>query len=300
MRLEVLNEFVVLVKHMCFSSAAKELYCTQPGLSSRIQGLEKELGFALLNRQGSRLSLTPAGSEFLSFAQSTVEAYRQALAAGKAIAKEQPPVRVRSVAPHSPSHILLQQASDIPFTVVDQSHDEPIIEAFEKNHIDAGFSYDLELVPELASRARELKLATVPVGRGHVAICFMKSHPLAQKEKLQRADFSGRTLRIYSGKQFDSWKQVVLSLLGKDSDLRFSLIPLESMSSLSFLDFKDDIYVCGTDHVNGLLSQRDDLVIHTELEDSDLSLPSVFVYRTDAPNSNIGALAQRLHQLAGA
>jgi DNA-binding transcriptional LysR family regulator len=50
MKIETLNEFVVFAKHMNFSSAARELYCSQPGLSNHIMTLEKELGFALINR----------------------------------------------------------------------------------------------------------------------------------------------------------------------------------------------------------------------------------------------------------
>jgi DNA-binding transcriptional LysR family regulator len=297
MKLEALNEFVVLVKHMNFSSAAKDLYCSQPGLSSHIQSLEKELGFMLFDRQGSHITLTPAGSEFLKFAQTTVDSYEQALASSRVIAEGQPPVRIRSVAPYSKTHTLLQQITDIPFVFIDQAHDEPIIEAFEKNLIDAGFSYDFALVPKIEARAKKLNLTTLLVGRGNTAICFMKSHPLAQKKKLCRADFTGCTVRIYSGKQFDSWKSIVISLLGEDSDLRFLLTPVESMSRLSFLDLKDDIYLCGIDSITGLLSQRDDLVICTELEDCDLSLPAVFAYRTDSPNNNVIALAEQLCQV---
>jgi DNA-binding transcriptional LysR family regulator len=297
MKLETLNEFVVLVKHMNFSSAAKDLYCSQPGLSGHIQNLEKELGFALFDRGSSHLTLTPAGSEFLKFAQTTVESYEQALISSRIIAKEQPPVRIRSVAPYSQTYTLLQQVTSIPFVLVDQVQNEPVIEAFEKNRIDAGFSYDFTLVPEFADRAEKLNLAAVPVGRGNTAICFMKSHPLAQKKTLRKSDFADCTVRIYSGKQFDSWKSIVISLLGEDNNLRFLLTPLESMSRLSFLDLKDDVYLCGIDSITGLLAQRDDLVICTELEDSDLSLPAVFAYRTDSSNNNVAALAEQLRQL---
>jgi DNA-binding transcriptional LysR family regulator len=298
MKLEALHEFVVLVKHMNFSSAAKNLYCSQPGLSSHIQTLEKELGFALFDRQNARLTLTPAGSEFLKFAQSTMDAYEQALVSSRAIAKEQPPVRIRTVLPNSRACTLLSRVGDIPFVLVDQVHDEPIIEAFEKNRIDAGFSYDFELVPAQAARARKLNIASVSVGRGSVAICFMKSHPLAQRQSLRMSDLSGCTVRIYSGRQFDSWKDILLTLLGEDIGLSFLLTPLESLSSLSFLDLGEDIYICGIESVMGVLAQREDLVICTELEDCDLTLPAIFAYRRDAANERVAALAGRLGQLA--
>ncbi len=50
MKLEVLREFVVLSKYRNFTTAARELYITQPGLSNHMSAMEKELGFRVFER----------------------------------------------------------------------------------------------------------------------------------------------------------------------------------------------------------------------------------------------------------
>lgn len=57
------REFNVLARTLNFSTAAKELYLSQPTLSKHMTALESELGFALLTRQPT-VALTEAGSEF--------------------------------------------------------------------------------------------------------------------------------------------------------------------------------------------------------------------------------------------
>lgn len=56
-----LEVFVSVVKHESFSKAARELFLTQPTVSSHIQNLEKELNTVLLNRNNKTIKLTPSG-----------------------------------------------------------------------------------------------------------------------------------------------------------------------------------------------------------------------------------------------
>lgn len=49
--------------------AAEALHLTQSALSHRMKSLEHEIGIAFWNKQGQRLSLTPAGQELLRLAQ---------------------------------------------------------------------------------------------------------------------------------------------------------------------------------------------------------------------------------------
>lgn len=59
--LEALRVFEAAARHVNFTTAARELRVTQAAVSRRIQGLESDLGAALFERRGRRLSLTPAG-----------------------------------------------------------------------------------------------------------------------------------------------------------------------------------------------------------------------------------------------
>lgn len=56
--------FLTVVEEKSFSKAAEKLYMSQPNLSKQVRLLEKELGILLLNRDGYRPVLTPAGEYY--------------------------------------------------------------------------------------------------------------------------------------------------------------------------------------------------------------------------------------------
>ncbi|MGL6107659.1 selenium metabolism-associated LysR family transcriptional regulator [Romboutsia sp.] len=56
-----LEAFVAVAKHKSFSKAARELFLTQPTISSHIQNLEKELDTILINRSNKTVTLTKSG-----------------------------------------------------------------------------------------------------------------------------------------------------------------------------------------------------------------------------------------------
>jgi LysR family transcriptional activator of glutamate synthase operon len=57
--------FLTVVKYMNMSSAAKELFITQPALSLSISKMEKSLGLKLFQRNGNKILLTHAGQALL-------------------------------------------------------------------------------------------------------------------------------------------------------------------------------------------------------------------------------------------
>jgi DNA-binding transcriptional LysR family regulator len=57
--------FLTVVKYMNMSSAAKELFITQPALSLSISKMEKSLGLKLFQRSGNKILLTLAGQSLL-------------------------------------------------------------------------------------------------------------------------------------------------------------------------------------------------------------------------------------------
>lgn len=65
MTLVQLRHFVVLAEVGSFVQAAAALFLTQPALTRSIHALEEELGGALFDRLGRRISLTPFGDEVL-------------------------------------------------------------------------------------------------------------------------------------------------------------------------------------------------------------------------------------------
>lgn len=63
-----LRVFRTVAQSLSFRQAAEELFLTQPAISQNIKALEDELGTALFNRTGGRVSLTPAGAILHGFA----------------------------------------------------------------------------------------------------------------------------------------------------------------------------------------------------------------------------------------
>lgn len=77
MRLTQLRHLIGLAEFGSFSKAAKYLSITQPALSRSIQALEIELGFALFDRVGHRIELTPLGSDALERARHLLDEARE-------------------------------------------------------------------------------------------------------------------------------------------------------------------------------------------------------------------------------
>lgn len=66
MDLKRLRTFVTVAEHGTISKAAAVLNITQPALSRQIGSLEHEFGFALFERAGRRVVLTPHGEQLLA------------------------------------------------------------------------------------------------------------------------------------------------------------------------------------------------------------------------------------------
>jgi DNA-binding transcriptional LysR family regulator len=81
MDFDQLHTFLEIVRLKSFSRAAQTCFRTQPAISAQIRQMEQELGTALFERFGSRISLTTAGKIFAEYAQQMLEVRRQAIAA---------------------------------------------------------------------------------------------------------------------------------------------------------------------------------------------------------------------------
>jgi LysR family glycine cleavage system transcriptional activator len=78
--LHAVKVFEAAARHQNFSRAAEELSVTQSAVSRQIQQLEAELGQALFERNGPRLSLTRVGLEYLDIVQDGLAVIRQGTA----------------------------------------------------------------------------------------------------------------------------------------------------------------------------------------------------------------------------
>ncbi|MET9491384.1 LysR family transcriptional regulator [Nocardia sp. NPDC006630] len=77
MELRQLRYFVTVAEEANFTRAAARLHLTQPGLSSQIRQLERELGQPLLDRSTRTVRLTPIGAAVLPHARAALAATEQ-------------------------------------------------------------------------------------------------------------------------------------------------------------------------------------------------------------------------------
>ncbi|MDR0838714.1 MAG: LysR family transcriptional regulator [Oscillospiraceae bacterium] len=73
MQINQLKCFIMAAKYESITKAAKQMYISQPSLTSSISLLEKELGVALFERTGRRIKLSPVGKRILINAQMVVD-----------------------------------------------------------------------------------------------------------------------------------------------------------------------------------------------------------------------------------
>ena len=85
MTLTQLRHFVALADLGSFVQASGALFLTQPALSRSIHALEEELGGALFDRVGRRITLTPFGHEILKRARRLVSDANDLKMAGKGL-----------------------------------------------------------------------------------------------------------------------------------------------------------------------------------------------------------------------
>ena len=69
--------FLAVARQRSLSRAASELDLGQPTVSDRLRALERELGAALVRRQGRVVALTSEGEAFLPYAQRALEVLKQ-------------------------------------------------------------------------------------------------------------------------------------------------------------------------------------------------------------------------------
>lgn len=79
MDLGLLRTFIMAARLQNFHQTAERLFITQPTVTAHVRSLEKQLGFALFERVGKRVRLTPTGERFLPHAQKVIETYEHAV-----------------------------------------------------------------------------------------------------------------------------------------------------------------------------------------------------------------------------
>lgn len=86
MTLDQLRTFLAVARHGSVSAAAAELVVTQPAVSAAVAALERQLGVALMAREGRGVRLTPSGEALAGYAAEALGLLEQGTAEAAAAA----------------------------------------------------------------------------------------------------------------------------------------------------------------------------------------------------------------------
>lgn len=182
MELRHLEYFVAVAEELSFTRASRRLHVVQSGVSSAIQGLERELGASLFDRDRHRVTLTDAGRALLPEARATLAA---AQAATDAVAEASAGLRGTLTV----GTMISTASVDVP-TLLAQFHEEhPGV--LVRLRVMPGGSADL--AREVADGGLDLALLSLPgeapaglavrqLAHEPLALICAPNHPLAKRE----------------------------------------------------------------------------------------------------------------------
>ena len=178
MELGQVEAFVEANRRGSITRAAGVLELTQPTLTARLRGLERELGAQLLVRGRRGVSLTPAGRRFLPRAIAALEALRRGASEAKSGSEGRAAILAIGLA--SDLALYLAPAALARFatrhpqveTLVRSGHSRFIADLLRSEEVELALVSQLVLLPDLASRVLFTEAVPVVVSR---------SHPLARR-----------------------------------------------------------------------------------------------------------------------
>ena len=188
---------IELARTLNFSRAADNMFVSQPTFSYQIRLLEEEIGFTLFERSGRGASLTPAGSQFVSFLTGMREDLKRAIEQGQNFsAKYQDSVSICMMVRQSlyflPEAIRLfaEAMPDIQITPIFQY--ENSMEMFLRGQADIVFALQEQTRQVAGIQVHDLFESRIYLITG-------RDDPLAEKDLICEEDLYGRTLMVGGG-----------------------------------------------------------------------------------------------------
>ena len=180
-----------------FSRAAENLFVSQPTFSYQIRLLEEEIGFTIFERSGKGASLTPAGSQFVTFLVSMREDLKRAVEQGQNFsAKYQDSISIT---------LMVRQALYfLPEAMRSFERTYPkvqILPVFQyENGIESFLRREVDILFALKEQTRQLVgVEVTELFESRIYLIAQKDDPLAGKNRIVQEDLYGRTLMVGGG-----------------------------------------------------------------------------------------------------
>lgn len=180
---------ITIVRYGSITEAAKQLFISQPSLSNALKEIESELGITVFQRSARGITLTPDGTELLSYVRQVVE---QAELLEKRYSDKTPS---RQLCSASTQHYAFAVNAFVN-VIAALGHDEyeytlretrtyEIIEDVRNFHSEIGILYLNEFNEKVITKLlRENHLVFTPLFTADPHVFISSAHPLAGEERI--------------------------------------------------------------------------------------------------------------------
>ena len=188
---------IELAHTLNFSRAADNMFVSQPTFSYQIKLLEEEVGFAVFERSGKGASLTPAGTQFVSFLTGMRQDLKRAIEQGQNFSANYHDsisicMMVRQAVYFLPEAMRLFDESEPGVQIKPVFQYENSMETFLQNEADIVFA--------LREQTRQVPGIQVhDLFESRIYLITDKKDPLAEKNLICEEDLYGRTLMVGGG-----------------------------------------------------------------------------------------------------
>ena len=188
---------IELAHTLNFSRAADNMFVSQPTFSYQIRLLEDEVGFAIFERSGKGASLTPAGTQFVSFLTGMRQDLKRAVEQGQNFsAKYRDSISicmmVRQALYFLPEAMRMFAESEPNVQITPLFQYENSMESFLQNEADIVFALKEQTKQVAGIQVHDLF-------ESRVYLIANRDDPLAGKNLIREEDLYGRTLMVGGG-----------------------------------------------------------------------------------------------------
>ena len=188
---------IELAHTLNFSKAAENMFVSQPTFSYQIKMLEEEVGFAIFERSGKGATLTPAGTQFVSYLFTMREDLKRAIEQGQNFnAQYKDSISI--------TLIVRQAVYFLPeaMRIFAQTHPQiQIVPKFKyENSMESFLSNDSDIVFALKEQTKKIPgINTWELFESKIYLISQIDDSIAQKNLLAEEDLYGRTLMVGGG-----------------------------------------------------------------------------------------------------
>ena len=206
-----LEAFLQVATLLSFSKAAEAMFLTQPTVTARIQGLERELGEPLFERMGRGIRLTDAGATFLPNAKRALQAVEEGRDAISSLRNVERGSLSIGTAPTIGTYVLpaiLEQYSkrypDVEISIR-TGRSEEVTRMVLADEVQIGFERHLTH-PEIE---------TIPLYEDDLSLMARASHPLARAQSVTVSDVARESVIFFdAGSSYHAISQTIFRETG--------------------------------------------------------------------------------------